>query len=395
MNTARRAKSPVRLAANGQDFHARSRYGTTWHRQILSIQHDKVSTVLAQYLLSFANMLSVLGTDCQSYARSTATVINAVANGCHRPSTRRLHASPLLMLVALVLMASASSGCSVRKFVAKSVGNALAEGGSVYASDNDIAFVGDAVPFGLKTMEGLLAEAPEHRPLLVATASGFVQYAYIYVDFPSLEVENDDPEQARELRQRAKRLYLRGRKYAVRALRLRIPDWEQRMKEDPKLALAPLGAKEVPELYWAAVALSAAVSTDKQDMDLLADLHLVEPMIRRALELDEDFDDGAIHQFLISFEASRPAAQGGSIERARAHFKRAMELARGQQVSPLVSLAESVSVSEQNRKEFETLLRQALSLDVETAPSYRMANLVAQRRARLLLSRIDDLFIGN
>jgi predicted anti-sigma-YlaC factor YlaD len=72
-----------------------------------------------------------------------------------------------------------------------------------------------------------------------------------------------------------------------------------------------------------------------------------------------------------------------------------MKLARGQQVSPLVSLAEGVSVSEQNRKEFETLLRQALSFDVETAPSYRMANLVAQRRARLLLSRIDDLFIGN
>lgn len=355
----------------------------------------KVSTVLIQYLVGFANMLSSLGTDRQSYSRSIATVIQAAASRWHRPPTRKLRVSPLLRLVALMLIAGANSGCSVSKFVAKSVGNALAEGGSVYASDNDIAFVGDAVPFGLKTMEGLLAKAPKHRPLLVATASGFVQYAYIYVDFPSLQVENDDPDQARELRQRAKRLYLRGRGYALRALRLRIPDWEQRLKEDPKSALAPLRAKDVPELYWAAVALTAAVSADKQDMDLLADLHLVEPMIQRALELDEDFDDGAIHQFLISFEASRPAAQAGSIERARVHFKRAMKLARGQQVSPLVSLAESVSVSEQNRKEFETLLRQALNFDVETAPSYRMANLVAQRRARLLLSRIDDLFIGN
>jgi predicted anti-sigma-YlaC factor YlaD len=355
----------------------------------------KVNTVLIQYLVGFANMLSSLGADRQSYSMSMVTVIKAAANGWHTPPTRWLYASPLLLLVVLVLIASAINGCSMSKFVAKSVGNALAEGGSVYASDNDITFVGDAVPFGLKTMEGLLAKAPRHRPLLVATASGFVQYAYVYVDLPALQMENDDPEQARELRQRAKRLYLRGRDYAVRALRLRIPDWEQRLKEDPKSALAPLEAKNVPELYWAAVALSAAVSTDKQDMDLLADLHLVEPMIQRALELDEDFDDGAIHQFLISFEASRPAAQGGSIEKARAHFKRAMELAHGQQASPLVSLAEGVSVSTQNRQEFETLLRQALSFDVETAPSYRLANLVAQKRARLLLSRIDDLFIGN
>ena len=307
---------------------------------------------------------------------------------------RRAFASCLLLLVAFALVVVSLGGCSVRKLVAKSVGSALAEGGSVYASDNDITLVGDAVPFGLKTMEGLLAEAPNHRPLLVAAASGFVQYAYVYVDLPALAVENEDPYQARELRQRAKRLYLRGEDYALRALRLRVPDLDRSLKENPEQALASLRTKEVPELYWAAVALSAAISADKQDMRLVADLHLVEPMIKRALQLDEDFDDGAIHQFLISFEAGRSAAQGGSIERARMHFERAMELAHGQQVSPLVSFAESVSVSTQNRQEFETLLRQALSFDVTKAPSHRLANLVAQKRARLLLSRIDTLFLN-
>lgn len=355
-------------------------------------QYSKVNIMFIQHQAGFANALFSCHADPR---QSTREAVDAAVRGAAKRAARRPSVSPLFIFVVLVLIIGAINGCSVRRFVAKSVGNALAEGGSVYASDNDIAFVGDAVPFGLKTMEGLLAEAPKHGPLLVATASGFVQYAYVYVDLPALEVENDDPNQARELRQRAKRLYLRGRDYAVRALRLRIPDLDQRLKEDPKSALAPLRAKDVPQLYWAAVAMSAAISTDKQDMDLLADLHLVEPMIQRALELDEDFDDGAIHQFLISFEAGRPAAQGGSTKKARTHFKRAMELAHGQQVSPLVSLAEGVSVSEQNRKEFEALLQQALNFDVEQAPSYRLANLVAQKRARLLLSRIDDLFIDN
>lgn len=294
----------------------------------------------------------------------------------------------------VVLAMAAGSGCSVRTYLAKKTGDVLAEGGSVYATDDDIELVGEAIPFGLKTMEGLLAEAPEHRPLLLVTARGFVQYAYVYVDLRALEVEPTDRRRARYLRQRAKRLYLRAHGYAIRALELRVPDFKENLRRDPGSALAGLQAGQVPELYWAAVSLSAAVAADKQDMDLVADLHLVEPMIRRALDLDEDFDDGAIHQFLISFEASRAGTMGGSVERARQHFDRAMELANGRQVSPLVSLAENVSIKRHDPEEFETLLQRALEFDVDKAPSHRLANLVAQKRARLLLSRIDDFFIG-
>lgn len=315
----------------------------------------------------------------------------ATGPACGGPGIGR----PIPMLVVLVLLAvAASSGCSVRTFVAKKAGDVLAEGGSVYASDDDIELVGEAVPFGLKTMEGLLAEAPKHRPLLVATARGFVQYAYVYVDLPALEVEPDDPARARHLRRRAKGLYLRAHGYAIRALAFEVPDFKQKLRDDPESALADLRAREVPELYWAAVSLSAAIAADKQDMELIADLHLVEPMIQRALELDEDFDDGAIHQFLIGFEASRAGAMGGSIEAARHHFDRAMKIADGKQVSPLVALAENVAIGTQDRERFETLLQKALAFDVDEAPTHRLANLVAQKRARILLARVDDFFLG-
>lgn len=301
---------------------------------------------------------------------------------------------PLGLVSILVLAIIVSTGCSVRGFVARKAADVLTEGGSVYASDDDIELVGEAVPFGLKTMEGLLAEAPEHRPLLVATARGFVQYAYAYVDLPALEAAADDPARARHLRMRAKGLYLRAHDHALRALALEVPEFEARLRADPADALAGLSAREVPELYWAAVSLSAAIAADKQDMDLVADLHLVGPMIERALVLDEDFDDGAIHQFLIGFEAARAGAMGGSIEQARAHFERAMALADGRQVSPLVTLAESVAIRTQDRAQFEQLLERALAYDVDTAPQRRLANLVAQKRARILRARADDFFVG-
>ncbi len=306
---------------------------------------------------------------------------------------KHLSAGVISLLVLCVLFSAA--GCSVRKFAAKRVANVLAEGGPVYASDDDPDLVGEALPFGLKTMEGLLVEIPDHRPLLIATASGFAQYAYAYVDLPAFEIEDDDWRRARELRLRAKRLYLRGRDYALRVLALREPRFGEKLRERPEAALAPLKSEDVAPLYWATVSWSAAIAADKRDMEMIADLNLIGPMINRCLELDEGFDQGAIHQFLISYEGSRSSAQGGSVERARKHFERAMALAHGRQVSPLVTFAETVSVRLQDRKEFTQLLQEALTFDVNKAPEHRLANLIAQRRAHVLLSRADDYFIGN
>jgi len=56
-------------------------------------------------------------------------------------------------------------------------------------------------------------------------------------------------------------------------------------------------------------------------------------------------------------------------------------------------LAEAVSISKQDRKEFESLLGRALAIQVDTKPEWRLVNLVMQRRARWLLSRTDELFL--
>jgi len=81
-----------------------------------------------------------------------------------------------------------------------------------------------------------------------------------------------------------------------------------------------------------------------------------------------------------------------SATRARQHFDKAVTLADGKSAYAYVALAESVSVAAQDRAEFEKLLKTALAIDLEARPSLRLANLVAQRRARALLARADTLF---
>ena len=284
-------------------------------------------------------------------------------------------------------------GCSIRQVAISKLGDTLAEGGSVYASDDDIELVGSALPFSLKTVEGLLAEVPEHKGLLLTAASGFTQYSYVYVDLESYALELSDPGRAAEQKQRAKRLYLRGRKYALRAVELTHEDFVASLRQDPVTTLSVFSKENIPELYWLSLSWAAAIASDKSDMDMVADLNLIDPIMRRCLELDESYEQGALHEFMISYQGGRSPMQGGGASQARDHYARALELSGNIRVGSRVSLAESVSVGEQNRPEFERLLTQALDFDADSHVQTRLANLVAQKRARLLLSRSDSLFL--
>ena len=70
----------------------------------------------------------------------------------------KLHCKLILIPACFLLM----QGCAVKQLAISKLGDTLAESGTVYASDNDIELIGAALPFSLKTIEGLLAEVPEH-----------------------------------------------------------------------------------------------------------------------------------------------------------------------------------------------------------------------------------------
>ena len=295
--------------------------------------------------------------------------------------------------LALLLGFFTLQGCSLNRFAANRLGDALARGSSVYASDDDPDLVGAAMPFGLKTIESLLVESPHHKGLLLAASSGFTQYAYGFVQTEADFVEDTDLKRATALREQAGRLYRRAMGYGVRGLEEVNPGWLQALRTDPHAALPRFQKADVAQLYWTAAAWGSVISLNKTDTELGADLPQVEALMHRALELDEGFALGAIYDFYIVYEGARPAAAGGSVERARASLVRALQFSEGHRAAPLVSFAETVDVGIQDRAEFEKLLHQALAIDVNALPEQRLANLIAQRRARWLLARMDQLFV--
>jgi predicted anti-sigma-YlaC factor YlaD len=300
----------------------------------------------------------------------------------------------LKSLCVLATMALLLPGCSIKRMAVNKLGDALAGGGTTFASDDDPELVKAAVPFSLKLMESLLAESPKHEGLLFAASSGFTQYAYAFVQQDADELEDTDFAAAQEMRARARRLYLRARNYGLRGLEARHAGFQRELRANPKQAVVRLRKADVPMAYWTAVSWAAAVSVSKDDPELIADLSLVEALMDRSLELDEAFDHGAIHTFLITYEMGRQGVSGDPAARAHKHFERALELTQGGEAGPLVAYAEAVCVEKQDLTQFEDLLKRALAINPDLHTENRLANLILQRRARWLLSKKEDLFLN-
>jgi hypothetical protein len=312
------------------------------------------------------------------------------------PHGRTAPAAPtariLLALLAPCALALTLGSCSIRQYAFRTVANSLTSGPDVYGTDEDPELVRDALPFGLKTMEGLLAIVPDHQGLLLTLCKGYTTYAFAYVQTEGDLVVNSDYPRSVTLHERALKLDLRARGYGLRGLEARYRGISAQLKLDPVKAVARIQRRDVPMLYWTAAAWGSAISLGKDQPELLADLPAIHALMDRGLQLDEGFEDGAMHEALIVLEAL-PPAMGGSEVRARQHFARAVELSHDGRPGPYVTLAQSVSVLRQDRKEFRSLLEKALTFDPEKDPANRLATIVTQRKARALLDRQDEFFV--
>jgi predicted anti-sigma-YlaC factor YlaD len=299
--------------------------------------------------------------------------------------------APLLVAGATLFL---YSGCSIKGMAIRQLGKALSEGtGSAFAEESDLKFAGEAVPFSLKLVESLLHEQPDNADLLLAAASGFTQYCYVWVQQPADFLESEDFAAAQAERERARAFYLRAHRYARRALDAAHPHFAATFARDPNAGAALLGQDQVPLMYWAAASLGGAVSLSKTDPAMIARQPEIEALLDRASALDPDWSDGALHELHMAYETVRPGVGPEGVQRVREHFARAIDLQDGKRASPFVSLAESISVQEQNRAEFINLLERALAIDPERTPANRLGNIAMQERARWLLDRVDELFL--
>ena len=296
-------------------------------------------------------------------------------------------------LVLLAGCAAALSACSVKTFAVNKLGDSLsAPGPSVYTTDDDPELIRAALPFSLKTLESLLQASPKHKGMLLTACSGFTSYANAFVQLDAEALESTNYEESERLKARARRLYLRGRDYCMRRVELKRPGLREALAADPATALGTV-KYDVEELYWLGASWGSAIAVGVDQPDLVADFPVVRTLMEKALAIDEDYADGAIHEVLITLDGMSPAMGGDA--RARAALRSRRRALEGQVGLGLCRRWRSAWPSRPDDKDdFQALLEQALAVNPDDVPANRLATLIAQKRARILQSRVDELFTG-
>lgn len=291
------------------------------------------------------------------------------------------------------------NSCSIKKMAMNQVADILASPGSstVFTGDNDPELVGDALPFTIKMYESLMVSMPWHRGLKLQTGSLYIMYANAFIQTPADMLPEEEFSRHEFLLKRAKNLYLRGRDILLAALDKKYPGFRNHLdKKEFDRALAAMKKEDVPFLYWAAAGWLGAFAIDPFDMKLGMTVPGAAALMDRVLQLDPQFNQGAIHDFYVLYYGSMPDYMGGDFNKARRHFKKAVEVSGGKITSPYLSLATTVSVKEQNLEEFKQLLNKVLKVDPDADPDNRLLNTINLRKAKWLLEHAEDYFLeGN
>lgn len=282
------------------------------------------------------------------------------------------------------------SGCS--KMILNKVSDGLSGGGSsnFIMNDDDPEFIGDALPLALKMYEGVIEKNPNHAGIRAAAATGFTGYAYAFIHYNADTTTNEA--ERKRLYIRARNMYIRARDYGLSALNLKYPDFRVNLARNPDSTLAKVKIEDIDLLYWTGMAWMGAFTCDKFNMRLALTVPQAKALLFKVAELNLDYGNGTIDEFLITFYGSMPPSMGGDVEKAKVHFERAVELSQGQSIGAYINYVTAVSIAQQNEQEFDEYLNIALKIRPDAIPEAKVLRVLHHERVKYLLQN-KDMFI--
>jgi hypothetical protein len=120
---------------------------------------------------------------------------------------------------------------------------------------------------------------------------------------------------------------------------------------------------------------------------------VVKKMLIKAITLDPNWRKGALYSAMMSYTSSRPDLFGDAmIDSVTFYYEKALLASDSLDASLFVSYAEIIDKKFQNRTEFERKLHYVLQADGKNDKDFRLSNIIAQERAKWLLSKTDEYF---
>jgi tetratricopeptide (TPR) repeat protein len=320
----------------------------------------------------------------------------------HDPRLRLSKAIGALLAIAAFPAALPLAGCDTAAFAAGTSIQVIRRASPAVGRFRDPELAEAAVPSSIGTMEGLLEIKPDDVTLRVLLARSYASYGYAFLEdrMEDAEFRGADEEEIERWRTRASLAYQRARELAVDAMDLIRPEGggvagaQRRGLEAFIEHLRRFDNREehVPPMFWAAYAWARWISLNRESVAALADLPFVNALAERVHELDPSYYDYAPVALRAGLMGTAPEQLGGRPREALEHFQRVMEATGRRNLMYLVTTARICAIPLQDRALYQRLLQEVLDADVDADPEQRLANILAQRRARRYLAQIDEFF---
>jgi len=282
------------------------------------------------------------------------------------------NAPSFYILISILLL----SGCSF--FISSATVDMTENLSQSILNNNDLATVEAGAPAYLLMVDSLLYRNPDNESLLRGASNIYTSYTTVFVK-----------DQAR-----AKKLTEKALNYALRAICVRRPQtcgFRDINFQEFKNILLSLEKKDVPDLFTLGSAWATWIQMHREDWNAVAEISRVEAIMKRVIDLDELYQDGASHLYLGVLATFIPPALGGKPDVGQKHFERALEISKDKNLMVKVLYAQHYARLMFDQKLYDRLLNEVLEAKTDV-PGYTLSNTLAKKRARELLKSGKEYF---
>ena len=274
-------------------------------------------------------------------------------------------------LFAIVLLMLLTTGCM--KLALNATSSLIPNLTRAFFEECDLKLAEQSLPAELKLMEGLLKNAPKNKQILTALCMGFTGYAMLFV-------EEEDPE-------RASKLYLRARRYGLKAMGMENPNHQVILAR-----LSAMDKDQIEPLFWVTMSWNGWINLNLDKPAALGDLTAAQECLKRVMEINPEYFYGSPYIINGSMLAARPKILGGDAAKAKEFFTKALAASNGKFFLAQYYYAKYYAVRVQDKELFLNLIDEVEKAPADQLKEACLINSAIKEKMRSLKEMADELF---
>lgn len=216
-------------------------------------------------------------------------------------------------------------------------------------------------------------------------------FLYGFIMDEAIKAKNEDYSLSRSIYSAAHIDFIRSIEYINRSLVLDYPNYNRWLNEKNSINIK-FKKESAEKLYWAAAAYAGAIQSSNGSPEWVVQLPKIGKLLETGMLLDPEWNFGSFYTAMISYTLIRHDARDNKMDIAKSFFQKAVIASKGQDLSPYISYAQNIAITEQDKNEFTNMLYKALNIDIYANPEVTLSNYINRKKANWLLDNIEEYF---